>query len=500
MTGPPLTGISAVPTPATIQVLAALERGDWDTALRVVDENWMEIWFAVDPTDLQRIAAQAPPALLATLKSVNYLARATGFGPVEDLHQPEAPPARGAPPGHIAQYVADLRLRGRPVEAMAVVRRHMADLQAQRGQLVDGSGGSSGLVLVHAGITALLAGEASAAIGMLLTAIDTHRPERFPFVVREATAKLALAHAVVGSIPEAAAVNDQARRMARTESWVEAMVDDTIWLTDYMCAVDTLHPRAEDMRQERPSPLVHREFWPIALVAQVRHLVFTSRPDQAAALCEAVAATGLPPGGADGLFASALPDARDILGYPPTDRAPDARPARVLARTLDRFTSGQVTAVLETELPPTFDARFARAFALLRAQAKLTKDRHSEGVQLLQATVGEVLDRQTYGVLRYLSAESLAQISDTPEGARAAELTEKYQLPTVKVRAVLTSPLTPAELDVLRLLRLGRARDEIAAELFRSVNTVKSQLRSAYRKLGVTNRGDALAKLTELGL
>uniref|UniRef100_UPI0023F1BF9D hypothetical protein n=1 Tax=Ruania albidiflava TaxID=366586 RepID=UPI0023F1BF9D len=190
MTGPPLTGISAVPTPATNQVLAALERGDWDTALRVVDENWMEIWFAVDPTDLQRIAAQAPPALLATLKSVNYLARATGFGPVEDLHQPEAPPARGAPPGHIAQYVADLRLRGRPVEAMAVVRRHMADLQAQRGQLVDGSGGSSGLVLVHAGITALLAGEATTAIGLLITAIDTHRPERFPFVVREATAKL----------------------------------------------------------------------------------------------------------------------------------------------------------------------------------------------------------------------------------------------------------------------------------------------------------------------
>src|SRR5690625_7030726 len=110
MTGPPLTGISAVPTPATIQVLAALERGDWDTALRVVDENWMEIWFAVDPTDLQRIAAQAPPALLATLKSVNYLARATGFGPVEDLHQPEGPPEPTSPPQSRAHHAARLPL------------------------------------------------------------------------------------------------------------------------------------------------------------------------------------------------------------------------------------------------------------------------------------------------------------------------------------------------------------------------------------------------------
>ena len=383
MPSSPVPGITAVPTPATREFLAAVERADWTAALTVIDENWMEIWFAIDPTDLQRIVAQAPPALLSTLKSVNYLARATGFGPVEDLHEPETAPARGAPPALIAQYVADLRLRGRPVEAMEVVRKHGADLQAQRGQLVDGSGGTSGLVLVHAGITALLAGEATAAIGMLLTAIDTHRPERFPFVVREATAKLALAYAVVGNIPEAAAVNARARRIARTESWVESMVDDTIWLTDYLCGVDTLDPRAEELRQEKPSPIVHREFWPIALLAQVRHLILTNRPDQAEALCEAVAAAGLPLAGSDGLFASALPDARDTLGpqYPPMDRAPDTRPARVLARALGRFTSGQVTAVLETELPPTFDARFVRAFALLRAQAKITKDRHSEGVQ-----------------------------------------------------------------------------------------------------------------------
>ena len=44
---------------------------------------------------------------------------------------------------------------------------------------------------------------------------------------------------------------------------------------------------------------------------------------------------------------------------------------------------------------------------------------------------------------------------------------------------------------------LGR---QIAAELFVSVNTVKTQLGSIYRKLGVTERNEAIARAEQLGL
>jgi len=52
--------------------------------------------------------------------------------------------------------------------------------------------------------------------------------------------------------------------------------------------------------------------------------------------------------------------------------------------------------------------------------------------------------------------------------------------------------LTPRELEVLTLLASDRTREQIAAELFVSVNTVKSQINSIFRKLGVTRRVDAI--------
>jgi len=46
----------------------------------------------------------------------------------------------------------------------------------------------------------------------------------------------------------------------------------------------------------------------------------------------------------------------------------------------------------------------------------------------------------------------------------------------------------------LRLLGTHISLREIAAELFVSYNTIKSQTRSAYRKLGVSTRAEAGAR------
>jgi LuxR family maltose regulon positive regulatory protein len=54
-------------------------------------------------------------------------------------------------------------------------------------------------------------------------------------------------------------------------------------------------------------------------------------------------------------------------------------------------------------------------------------------------------------------------------------------------------PLTGRERNVLRLLSTELTLREIAAELFVSYNTVKSQTRSVYRKLGVSTRAEAVA-------
>ncbi|MEU9519288.1 LuxR C-terminal-related transcriptional regulator [Streptomyces sp. NPDC048224] len=66
------------------------------------------------------------------------------------------------------------------------------------------------------------------------------------------------------------------------------------------------------------------------------------------------------------------------------------------------------------------------------------------------------------------------------------------------------APLVPVELsgrerDVLRRLARMMTTEEIAADLYVSVNTVKTHLKSAYRKLAVNRRGDAVRRARELG-
>jgi len=61
-------------------------------------------------------------------------------------------------------------------------------------------------------------------------------------------------------------------------------------------------------------------------------------------------------------------------------------------------------------------------------------------------------------------------------------------------------PLSESELAVLRFLPSHLTNEEIGAALFLSVNTVKTHLRSAYRKLGVRSRRDAVALARRRGL
>ncbi len=66
--------------------------------------------------------------------------------------------------------------------------------------------------------------------------------------------------------------------------------------------------------------------------------------------------------------------------------------------------------------------------------------------------------------------------------------------------ALLSEPLSPQEHRVLRLLVAGRSNPEIARELIVSVNTVRTQVQSIYRKLNVNNRVAASEIARELKL
>lgn len=64
----------------------------------------------------------------------------------------------------------------------------------------------------------------------------------------------------------------------------------------------------------------------------------------------------------------------------------------------------------------------------------------------------------------------------------------------------LVEPLTPRELEVLRLIAAGRSNPEIADELVLTIGTVKWYASQLYGKLQVQNRTEAALRARELGL
>src|SRR5690554_5461465 len=65
---------------------------------------------------------------------------------------------------------------------------------------------------------------------------------------------------------------------------------------------------------------------------------------------------------------------------------------------------------------------------------------------------------------------------------------------------VFVEPLTRREKVVLSRLSENTTLEELATELFVSRNTIKSQVRSVYRKIGVSTRAEAVAWAKAAGL
>lgn len=72
------------------------------------------------------------------------------------------------------------------------------------------------------------------------------------------------------------------------------------------------------------------------------------------------------------------------------------------------------------------------------------------------------------------------------------------ELSIERLNAGLLAPLTEREFEVLRLLYAGKTNQQIAAELYIAINTLKKHINNAYFKLEVTSRTTAVAKLRDL--
>ena len=93
-------------------------------------------------------------------------------------------------------------------------------------------------------------------------------------------------------------------------------------------------------------------------------------------------------------------------------------------------------------------------------------------------------------------------LQQRPDLGVLPELASQLQagLATGNTRSLGASSLTAAELRLLPLLSTHLSYAEIGERLYVSKNTVKTQAYSAYRKLGVSSRSEAVVRTRELGL
>jgi DNA-binding NarL/FixJ family response regulator len=87
-----------------------------------------------------------------------------------------------------------------------------------------------------------------------------------------------------------------------------------------------------------------------------------------------------------------------------------------------------------------------------------------------------------------------------PKEASSAQLPPSVRPSDERVGVSALESFSPRELEVLRLVAIGRTNQQIAKDLLVSVSTVKKHVRQIISKLGVSDRTQAAVMAVELGL
>jgi LuxR family maltose regulon positive regulatory protein len=190
------------------------------------------------------------------------------------------------------------------------------------------------------------------------------------------------------------------------------------------------------------------------------------------------------------------------------------RAAGSLLRGAMLITAGDFTAALAA-LPPGGDAHASTtgltrheqiSGLLLGAIAHRRLDAAGEAARLVERALTLAEPDGAYRVFLDLGTPARSALAaGVPPGSRharfATRILERFEAQAPRPPGERpTVPLTSSEQAVLCFLPSHMTNEEISQALFLSINTVKTHLRSAYRKLGVGSRREAIARGRRIGL
>lgn len=259
------------------------------------------------------------------------------------------------------------------------------------------------------------------------------------------------------------------------------------------------------------------ESWPaITWVLAHARLGLGEAGSEAERIAAALASTPAPPGLGPNLATAALynalatlwlvegnaVEARRLLRSTSPCRAQLA-PGRLLDQLITGDPAAAVRNVPELLAEPGHTIRSTVAIDTLGAAAALRAGNDQTATRLLERAASR---HQLFGVrvqLLYLPAadlEALRQLAATTGNSATVDYLAVPIVSLLRPAELTPVTLTRREAAVLEAWARHRTRSEVAAELFVSPNTVRSQLSSAYRKLGVTSKDAAIQRAIELDL
>jgi LuxR family maltose regulon positive regulatory protein len=147
--------------------------------------------------------------------------------------------------------------------------------------------------------------------------------------------------------------------------------------------------------------------------------------------------------------------------------------------------------------------------SLLRAQASVALGGTEADIEQHVACGLAISEEHRFARTVVLESDALGELlvhslRHSPAGSYRDELRHhlRSRVPLPRTGDAERGPLVPSarELEILRYLATLMSYREISAELFISRNTMKTHVRSLYRRLGVSSRSQAVAQGRARGL
>ena len=504
--------------PATAALYAA-ESGNWTLAADIVYRSWVDM-ASNQFGELVRVMRALPDEVL-----VDYPGLRAGRALVTmiDDHpllweQLVDDPATLTVPDHpvdainhlyvaTAQTIA-LRRAGNITEAAVRTRQFEPFVAGLLARQPAALGEQLPLLRTQWALTQQLAGNLPEATTVFRRAYQNGVSYELGFVAQQSADGSALGWALAGDNTRVREWLDRARRYNGTRSWpggtkVSGRVAEVLQHLDVLDL-----EAAKEPLELLGRPNVHEELW--GFVAYAHSLYALSAHDAYAGLTwlhQAVA------GHADrhtpGAFSRVLLTAAEVdlqlalgngnLARATVDEDPSDHPFLVVANARIELLTGhpELASKMLKRISWT-DCGYPRAHLealLIEAAAQVDRDGHDAAVRAwtrARMLSVRLVNRRAFTMLPQRYLEILVGWSGIPVPGGPVE--------SVFTDTVARVELSPREAGVLVLLARGSTLGEIAKELYVSPNTVKTQLRSIYRKLGVHTRFEAVGRARELRL